>query len=77
VLERLGRLEGVSGVTRRSAAGGRVAVTLSADTEEDLRPKIFQLAKECGWTLYELHQERGNLEALFRQLTAEEAGEQG
>ncbi|GBD31382.1 MAG: multidrug ABC transporter ATP-binding protein [Gemmatimonadales bacterium] len=77
VAERLGRLEGVGGVTRRSAQGDRVAVTVTANTDEDLRPKIFELAKECGWTLYELHQERGNLEALFRQLTAEAAGEQG
>ncbi len=77
VAERLGRLDGVAGVTRRSAVGDRVSVTVTARTEEDLRPKIFELAKERGWTLYELHQERGNLEALFRQLTAEQAGEQG
>ncbi len=75
VTERLSRLAGVGGMTRRSAWGDRVALTVTASSDEDLRPKIFELAKECGWTLYELHQERGNLEALFRQLTAEQAGE--
>lgn len=75
VLERLRELKGVVGVTRRSEAGGRVSVTLAVEDGEDLRPQIFELAKRSGWTLYELHQEKGNLEALFRQLTAGESGE--
>lgn len=75
VLERLRQLEGVVGVTHRSEAGGRVSVTLAVKDGEDLRPRIFDLAKRSGWTLYELHQEKGNLEALFRQLTAGESGE--
>jgi hypothetical protein len=41
-------------------------------TGEDVRPRIFELAKQEGWTLYELHQEAGSLEDLFRQLTAGE-----
>jgi ABC-2 type transport system ATP-binding protein len=35
----------------------------------DLRPDVFALARERGWTLYELHQEKRSLEDLFRQLT--------
>jgi hypothetical protein len=51
-------------------------VTLTADGSRDLRPHVFELAKSKGWTLYELHQQAGSLEALFRQLTtaAPEAG---
>jgi hypothetical protein len=41
---------------------------------EDVRPRIFELAKSEGWVLYELHQEAGSLEDLFRQLTAGETG---
>jgi len=66
----LARLAGVRGVeSSRAGADGRVAVRLTADKDEDVRPGIFELAKTQGWTLYELHQETGNLEELFRQLT--------
>jgi hypothetical protein len=43
---------------------------LTASAEHDPRPEIFRLAASRGWTLYELHQEAGSLEDLFRQLTA-------
>ena len=39
---------------------------------EELRPRIFNLAREKGWVLWELHRERASLERLFRQLTASE-----
>ncbi len=44
-------------------------VTVSVERTRDLRPDIFRLATERGWTLYELHQETRSLEDLFRQLT--------
>jgi hypothetical protein len=50
-----------------------VSLILTASAEHDLRPEIFRLASSRGWILYELHQEAGSLEDLFRQLTA--AGE--
>ena len=54
----------------RAARGdGRVAVRLTAERGADVRPAIFELAKTEGWTLFELHQESGSLEDLFRQLT--------
>jgi hypothetical protein len=64
-------LEGVHGVERREAHNGRVKLSVTAGGE-DVRPRIFELAKTQGWTLYELHQEAGSLEDLFRQLTAGE-----
>lgn len=45
-----------------------------AENGKDIRPNIFGLVKERGWTLYEMHRERQSLESIFRQLTA--GGEQ-
>jgi len=69
VTEQLGALPGVRSVDQVLRGEGRVAVTLTADGSRDLRPHVFELAKSQGWTLYELHQQAGSLEALFRQLT--------
>ena len=70
VADALGKLPGVREVTAApSAADGHVTARITADRSSDLRPEIFALAKSRGWTLYELHQESGNLEDLFRQLT--------
>lgn len=71
VESRLAGLQGVRGVERREAVDGRIKLNVTAT--EDVRPRIFELAKAEGWTLYELHQEAGSLEDLFRQLTATEA----
>ncbi|HXE58517.1 MAG TPA: ATP-binding cassette domain-containing protein [Gemmatimonadales bacterium] len=70
--DRMAALPGVRGVERRAAEDGRVRLAVTVAGGEDLRPRIFELAKREGWTLYELHQETGNLEDLFRQLTAAE-----
>jgi ABC-2 type transport system ATP-binding protein len=70
VLEQLGAVPGVARVEPEAgAAGVRAVLTVSGDA--DVRPAIFELAKREGWTLYELYQEPGNLEDLFRQLTTE------
>jgi ABC-2 type transport system ATP-binding protein len=71
--ERLGALPGVQNVEVRDAVDGRTRVALTASGDADLRPRIFELAKAQGWTLFELHQEAGSLEDLFHQLTTGEA----
>ena len=72
VLEQLAGLSGVARVQPDGeTAGVRAVLTVSGDA--DVRPAIFELAKREGWTLYELYQEQGNLEDLFRQLTTEPA----
>ncbi|MEZ4416780.1 MAG: ATP-binding cassette domain-containing protein [Gemmatimonadota bacterium] len=65
-------LRTLSGVSTVAAdpVEGRVRVTLTTTGDTELRPRIFALAKEHGWVLWELHQERASLEDLFRQLTA-------
>jgi ABC-2 type transport system ATP-binding protein len=50
---------------------GRVRVSLEAGEGRELRPEIFAMARDRGWTLWELHRERASLEQLFRSLTAE------
>jgi ABC-2 type transport system ATP-binding protein len=72
VESRLAGLDGVRGVERRESTDGRVKLSITA-VGEDVRPRIFELAKSEGWVLYELHQEAGSLEDLFRQLTSGEA----
>jgi len=74
VAEALGGLAGVASIDENHrAADGRVALSLTAAADPDLRPAIFDLAKSKGWTLVELHQETRSLEHLFQELTTEEA----
>ena len=72
VADRLAGLPGVRGVQRHEAEDGRVRLTVTASGADDLRPRIFELAKSEGWTLFELHQEAGSLEDLFRQVTTDQ-----
>jgi ABC-2 type transport system ATP-binding protein len=72
VAERLAGLPGVAAVEPHDTNDGRVRVIVTAAGAEDLRPRIFELAKAERWTLYELHQEAGSLEDLFRELTIQQ-----
>ncbi|MBI4519766.1 MAG: ATP-binding cassette domain-containing protein [Gemmatimonadetes bacterium] len=60
------------GVTshRSEPVDGRVRVHLTVSGREELRPHIYRLAGERGWTLWELFRERASLEQLFQELTA-------
>lgn len=69
VESRLAALPGVQGVDAYQTPDGRWRAQVAAAADADLRPRIFEAAKAEGWTLYELHQETGSLEDLFRQLT--------
>ncbi len=70
VAEALGALPGVE-TGESVTVDGRVRVSLEGAGEEEFRPRIFALAKEKGWVLWELHRERASLEDVFRQLTSE------
>jgi ABC-2 type transport system ATP-binding protein len=72
VADRLATLAGVASVEPHDSADGRQRVIVTAAGAEDLRPRIFELAKAERWTLYELHQEAGSLEDLFRELTIQQ-----
>jgi len=72
VTGRLAALPGVASVEPHESSDGRERVIVTAADAEDLRPRIFELAKAERWTLYELHQEAGSLEDLFRELTIQQ-----
>jgi ABC-2 type transport system ATP-binding protein len=74
IAERLGALEGAAGIRVLDAPDTRVRVSVAPAGDDDLRPRIFELAKAAGWTLYELHHEAGSLEDLFRELTTDGPG---
>ncbi|AUC13967.1 gliding motility-associated ABC transporter ATP-binding subunit GldA [Tenacibaculum sp. SZ-18] len=44
--------------------------TLTFNTEEDMRPKLFDFAQEYGLKILELNSENKNLETLFREMTS-------
>jgi ABC-2 type transport system ATP-binding protein len=72
VTKRLAALPGVASVEPHEVSDGRERVIVTAAGADDLRPRIFELAKAERWTLYELHQEAGSLENLFRELTIQQ-----
>ncbi len=66
---KLSALDGVERVDKETAEGRRTRLVLTVSGEDDLRPAIFDLAKESDWQLWELHQESATLEEVFRDLT--------
>lgn len=71
VIEGLIALPGVSGHASE-ALDARTRVQLDSRDATELRPEIFRLARDRGWTLWELHREKASLEQLFRDLTSDE-----
>lgn len=71
VVDSLAGLAGVSGHTTETLEG-RTRVHLDSREAIELRPEIFRMAQDRGWTLWELHRERASLEQLFRDLTSDE-----
>jgi ABC-2 type transport system ATP-binding protein len=79
VADALARLPGVA-AHHAEELEGRMRVRLDVGDGPELRPEIFAMARDRGWTLWELHREQASLEQLFRSLTADEpavAGDEG
>ncbi len=70
VAQALAGLRGVSGHTAEQLVD-RLRVYLDVADGTELRTEIFAMARDRGWTLWELHREKASLEQLFRSLTAE------
>jgi len=68
--EAVSALEGVASHSTE-AVEDRVRVLFEGHGDRDLRPDVFRLARDRGWTLWELHRERNSLEQVFRNLTAD------
>lgn len=62
-------LSGVAAVREAADSSARPRFLVTAHDETDPRPDIFCLARDRGWTLWELRRESENLEQFFRDLT--------
>ena len=69
VSSQLHELAGVDGVTAEEADPGRTRYVLLVSGAEDPRPRVFSLAAENSWVLWELRVEAPRLEEVFRSLT--------
>jgi ABC-2 type transport system ATP-binding protein len=56
--------------TGNSVTGFEINVQKGADARED----VFRTVVDKGWTIYEMHQDKTNLEDVFRQLTQSQKG---
>ena len=65
----LRELSGIEEVSPAESRDGRTRLTVTAAAGTDPRPAIFELAKDRGWVLWELHEEAASLEDLFSDLT--------
>ncbi len=67
----LSSLKGIDDIERNDPVDGRKRYTITADDHEtDLRPEIFRLAKQRGWVLWELREDRARMEDVFYSLTS-------
>lgn len=69
--EALSQLTNVDKLERHRPINGRERFSISFVGDADIRPEIFNLAKERDWILWDLHLEQDRLEDLFHTLTAE------
>jgi len=51
------------------AGDNRYKFIIEVDGKKELRPKIFNLAKNNNWMIWEMHQQEMSLEDVFRELT--------
>ncbi len=58
-----------------AAAGDHVRLSLSPRNGTDLRPLVFETARQNGWALRELTRSRHSLEDIFIHLTRKQKGE--
>lgn len=72
VEQRLGSIDGVSGIQKQSdGTDGRLSIRLSCKSEADLREAVYREVKQTDWILIEFYQETKTLETIFRELTKE------
>lgn len=64
-------LESLGTVVSSEERDRRTRLVVQSAGSDELRPEIFEMANQRGWTLWELYKEQESLEQLFRSLTAE------
>lgn len=60
-------------LAKEKGSGGSTILKLSAGENNDIRPAIFDMAKEQGWELLEIYFEKTSLEDVFKSLTSDKA----
>ena len=73
-LKSLSGLSGVKNAEITDRTNGRVSYRIQGDSDQDLCPAIYRLARENDWSLCELKREVRSLEAVFNELTADDGG---
>ena len=71
VEEGLLELPDIEGLEREKSIDGRQRFTMAVSENRDLRPRIFRLAKNRNWVIWELHEEAVRLDDLFYTLTGD------
>lgn len=69
VVAEFGKLNGVTGVEKLDAFGGRVKCRLASQSARDIPEQVFKLAVKQEWVLTELRTESATLEDVFASLT--------
>jgi ABC-2 type transport system ATP-binding protein len=62
-------IEALASVSRVVPAGDGARFTVTGEDDVDPRKAISDLARDRGWTILEIRQEKDDLERLFRDLT--------
>lgn len=74
MLNKLTSLAGVKRATKSKSTPTHTSFLVEGNSDNDLCPAIFELAKECDWPLCELRREARTLEAVFNELTTSVGG---
>ena len=68
----LNKLKGVSAVLTeeiRERNLNLIKVSLTLDTDAEVRPAVYEILKKKDWVLYSMNLERNSLEDIFKKLT--------
>jgi len=65
---------GVENIKEPAGSNGTTRLDIDVSKGYDIRETIFRASVEKGWTIYEMHQDKTNLEDVFRQLTKIQGG---
>lgn len=65
----IGSINGISNIEQEDHDSSLTCVSVTVSESFEVRPSIFNIVKDRGWSLYEMHLEQQSLENIFRQLT--------
>jgi len=69
VEEKIKKLAGEENIKTKKQENNKLGMIIEIDTDVELRPEIFKIAKDSGWVIWEMYQKEMSLEDVFRELT--------